>query len=300
MVSELSVDFGTIALLAVVVWLDGWRRLPADALLISRAGFGPWSVRAPSGRAGPFALTAWWAPVVVPLLLAPESQARDEGAPRWKQDFDIALARGRRRLRRVTLVTGMLRLLGTLLILGIIVGIPIATARFGAEGLIYGVGGAFVLAIEMTLVTTVALGSLGIPFRRGFCMAAQLLSPFTAPRAPEIIAGAAIGPLHSLAPVLALLGEPRFLAWVRPWAYDELAGRSPDTGDETVAALVRTLPRTLLERAVDGTAHEADEGATHYCPRCTRTYRDVTGQCSNCSDLPLLAVGEAALRRVSV
>jgi len=151
--------------------------------------------------------------------------------------------------------------------------------------------GAFVLAAEMTLVTTVALGTLGIPFRRSFGMAAQLLSPFTAPRAPEIIAGAAIGPLHSLAPVVALLGEQRFLGWVRPWAYDELTGRRPEAGDETIPALVRTLPRSLLERAVAGAGHEADAGAALYCPRCTRTYRDVTAECIHCHDLPLLPVG---------
>ena len=182
MLNDLSVDWGTVAVLAVVVWLDGWRRLPTGTLLVARAGFGSWSMRAPWARVGPFALVALWAPIVVPLLLSPEPATVESARARWRDDFPIAVARSKRRLRRVRAVVALLRVFGLLLILWIIAGIPVATARFGGPGLIYGVLGAFLVAIEMTLVTTLSLGSsLGIPLRRSFRTTAQLLSPFTAP-----------------------------------------------------------------------------------------------------------------------
>ena len=291
----MSVDLGTVVLLAIVVWLDGWRRLSTDALLVARSGFGPWDVRTPWARAGPFALVTWWAPIVVPLLLSPVSPAASNGQParmRWKDDFDVAVARDRRRLHRVRWLALALRALGVLLILWIIVGIPVATTRFGGPGLIHGVLGALVIAIATTFFTTVALRSLGVPLRRSLRTTAQLLSPFTAPRAAEIVTGAAIGPLHSLAPLVALLGEARFLAWVRPWAYDELAGRHQpnDEVSATVASLVRALPRRMLERAVAPAIHGADHDGTRYCPRCARTYREAAERCADCSDLALVAI----------
>ena len=293
MLSDLSVDFGTIAVLSIVVWLDGWRRLPTGTLLVARSGFAPWAVRAPWARAGPFALVALWAPIVVPLLLSPEPASAAPVGARWMDDFHVSVARSKRRLRRVRPAVAFLRALGLLLILWIIAGIPLATARFGGPGLIYGVLGAFLLAIEMTLVTTISLGSsLGIPLRRSFRTTAQLLSPFTAPRAAETLTGAAVGQLHSLAPVAAVLGEARFLTWVRPWAYDELAGRhhADEDGEATVVNLVSALPRRVLERAVGAAVHDEGDDGTRYCPRCTRTYREMAATCSNCNDLALVAV----------
>ena len=290
MLSDVSVDLGTVALLAVVVWLDGWRRLPADTLLATRAGFGPWGVRDPWARVGPFALVASWAPLVVPLPLSTDpATAAASAGPRWRNDFGIAAARTTRRLRRVRAIVALLRAFGVLLTLLIIVGIPLATAAFGAPGLIYGVGGAFLLAIEMTFGATIALRSLGVPLGRSFRASAQLLSPFTAPRAGEIITAAAVGPLHSLAPLAALLGESRFLVWLRPWAYDALAGRShgDDTESPSITALVGALPRRFLERAVEPATLQPGEDGARYCPRCARTYVHTAETCTNCVDCEL-------------
>jgi hypothetical protein len=157
---------------------------------------------------------------------------------------------------------------------------------------VFGVLGALGLAIEMTFVTTLTLRALGIPFRRSFRMAAQLLSPFTSPRAAEIVTTASVGQLHSLAPLAALLGEERFLAWVRPWAYDEIGGRArshDDDDDLAVVNLVRAAPRRVLERAVGPAVHETGADGARYCPRCSRTYRESIEMCSDCDDLALVA-----------
>jgi len=291
MLGDVSIDLGTVVLLAVVVWLDGWRRRPNDALLVTRSGLGPWTVRPPWTRAGPLALVALWEPIVVPVLLSPTAAHTEVAAAPWARDYSVALARTRRRLRRVRLVVVALRAFGILMILWIILGIPVATGRFGAEGLLYGVLAAFVLAIELTFVTTVALRRFGIPFRRAFRMTAPLLSPFTTPRAASIVTTAAVGPLDSVVPLVALLGESAFLAWIRPYAFDELAGRTHAPENETIVNLVRTLPRRTLERAVEPAVdHALNDDAARYCPRCTRTYRDVMETCDHCSELALVAV----------
>jgi len=51
-----SVDPSTVALLALVLWLDGWRRMATQTTLLVRVGPGPWSVRTPWARLGPFDL----------------------------------------------------------------------------------------------------------------------------------------------------------------------------------------------------------------------------------------------------
>jgi len=296
MLNDVSVDYGTVALLALVVWLDGWRRLGPDAVLVTRSGFGPWTVRPPWARTGPLALVASWAPLIVPLVLSPTAPADEAVGGRWRRDFGLVAARTARRLRRVGPVTALLRALGVILTAWIIVGIPVATARFSAPGLIYGVIGAFLLAIVLTFGTTISLIALGSRPGRALRASIQLLSPFTAPRAAEIVTTAAVGPLHSLAQLAALMGDARFRSWLRPWAYDVLARRSRDDAgeDATTGRLVEALPRTVLEHAVAGAPPDASDDGARYCPRCTRTYQDRITTCAQCGDISLVDIHSRA------
>jgi len=289
MLTDISLDLGTVALLAFVIWLDGWRRMAGDTLLVARTGVGPWTVRAPWTRAGAFALVAWWEPFVLPVVLPSEPARSDEGDPPWSRDFSITVARATRRLRRVRPNITFLRGLGVLLVVWIVVGIPLVTAHFGGRGLIYGVIGAFGLALEIAMIATFTLQMLGVSCRRAVRATASLLSPFGAPRATGLIAATAVGPLHSLAPVMALMGETGFLGWVRPWAYDVLSDRRSDAESEGMIRLVGSLPRGLLERAIAEVSSIAGNDGNRYCPRCARTFRDV-GLCSDCPDLTLVEV----------
>ena len=295
MLADLPVDLGTVALLAFVVWLDGWRRLPAGSLLVTRSGVGPWSVRDEWPSVGPFALVASFAPITVPVVVSPQHGA-PEPAARWNSDFDTIVARTTRRLRRIGAPVAVLRTLGFLMTAWIIVGIPVATERFGGMGLIAGVLGAFALALIIAIITALSMRhALGISVRRSLRATVQLLSPFTAPRATEILLTAVIGPSGSLAPIAALLGERRFLAWIRPWAYDTLTDRAEsDAAHAAAAALVAALPRRILERAVELPIGDPETYGGRHCPRCARTYRDVAQVCVDCDDLELVATGPAA------
>ena len=285
-----SVDLSTVALLTVVLWLDGWRRVATEATLLVRVGLGPWSVRTPWARLGPFALAGWWPPIVMPVLLPAAGAPTDpDDRGRWPADFAIALARGQRRFRRVHTRVAVLRALGVLLVSWIVFGIPLWTSRFGGAGLLAGIGGAFLLAALLTVLVSYALRALCVPWRSSVRRAVHLLSPFSATQAPELVLAAALDRLDPLARMAVLLGETRFLTWVRPLAYDALHERVTASGayDASIATLVRDLPRTLLTRAVCWEPG-AGEGATAHCPRCVRTYRDDTATCGDCSELPLV------------
>jgi hypothetical protein len=279
-----SADPGTVAVLALVLWLDGWRRLGTADLLLVRQGAGAWTVGQPWARAGVFALVAWWPPIVMPLVLSPGATA---GA-RWTRDFETATARGYRCLRRVRFFTATSRVLGVLLLAWIAVGIPIMTERYGTFGLVRGIVQAFVLSSGIALIAALGLRTLGTRWSDIARATLPLLFPFTAPRAPELIIVAALREIPALAQAAALLGTQRFLVWVRPWAYDALHGRASEEPQQPLAVLVHDVPRALLERAVS-TPPSRDASAS-YCPRCAQSYRDDVQMCPDCEALPLVTV----------
>src|SRR5688500_6363557 len=289
MLDAWSADASTIAVLALVLWLDGWRRMGATDLLLVRPGFGAWAAREPWARVGPFALAGWWPPVVIPMLVPSKPPADQGGASApWSADFSIAVARGRRRLRRVGLIAGVLRALGVFLLLWIALAIPLATGRFGVYGLVRAVVQAFAISVAMVLLAMLGLRWLGMTRGASVRATLPLLSPFTAPRACEIVLAAAVRELAPLAQVAAFFGEPRFLQWIRPQAYDVLHDRSDEVSGEldSVAALVAALPRPVLERAL--TAPRSEERGVRYCPRCARTYREGIPTCYECDALALV------------
>jgi hypothetical protein len=287
MLDAWSADPGTVAVLALVLWLDGWRRMNPTDLLLVRSGYGAWTAREPWARVGPFALVGWWPPVVIPVLVS-SKQSADQGGTRapWSADFSVAVSRGRRRLRRVGVIVGVLRALGVLLLLWIAIAIPFATGRFGVYGLVRGVIQAFVMSAVMMLLAMLGLRWLGMTRRASLRATFPLLSPFTAPRACETVIAVAVRDLPPLAHIAALFGEARFLQWIRPSAYDALHGRH-DVESNVVASLVATLPRRILERALGDPV--TDERGARYCPRCARTYRAEIAICHECEALPLVA-----------
>ncbi|HJR66742.1 MAG TPA: hypothetical protein VJ802_09915 [Gemmatimonadaceae bacterium] len=259
----------------------------SDVLLV-RSGSGGWTAREPWARLGPFALVGWWPPIVIPRLV-PSKHSADQGGAHasWSADFSVAVSRGRRRLRRVSLIVGLLRALGVLLLLWIAVAIPLATGRFGVYGLVRGVVQAFAISVLMMLLALPGLRWLGMTRRASLRATLPLLSPFTAPRACETVLAAALRDLPPHAQVAALFGEARFLQWIRPSAYDALHGHRVDGEVNAVTSLVAALPRPVLERALAGPPD--DERGVRYCPRCARTYREEIATCYECEALSLVA-----------
>jgi hypothetical protein len=164
-----------------------------------------------------------------------------------------------------------------------VLAIPLATDRFGVYGLVGGIVQALVIALVMTIGAALGLRWLGMKRGEAFRASLPLLSPFTAPRACEVVIAAAVRDLDPLVRIAALFGQARFLHWIRPWAYDVLHARSGEA--DTVTSLVRAMPRSVLEQVV---RVPPAEDAHRYCPRCARSYRDDITICHDCDALSLV------------
>ena len=290
MLGAWSVDPTTVAVLGLVLWLDGWRRTSSTDVLLVRFGIGDWIEREPWARLGPFALVGWWPPIVIPIVVSmKDSAGRGAAAPPWSADFFTAAARGRRRLRRVRLVVALLRMLGVLLLGWIALAIPLATGRFGVHGLVRGILLAFAMSFGMALLAMLGLRCVGVARAASIRATVPLLSPFTAPRACELVVAASVRDLSPLAQIAALFGAARFLRWIRPAAYDALHGRTDELGREpnSAVALVATLPRAVLEHALNDPP--SDEVGVRHCPRCARAYRQDIATCHDCDALALVS-----------
>lgn len=129
-----------------------------------------------------------------------------------------------------------------MLIAWIVVGIPVATARSGLNGLLLGILGAFCLSTWLAIVATGTVRELRASWRTALPAGAPLVSPFTAARAPEVVIDAALGGLPALARVAALMGEEELDAWLRPHAYDVLHGGARAERATEVVRRVSELP----------------------------------------------------------
>jgi len=296
-VSAAAIDFGTVAVLVFVLWLDGWRRVEPGDLIVRRVGLGVWTLRTPSARVGTFALVAWWPPVVFPLVVTTSLDAQvSAGSPAWTADHAVSVARGRRRVGRVAADIAMLRIVGTLLLVWIALGIPLMTARAGGAGLVRGIAGAFVFAAGMAITCFVVLRMSGVPGRNALRKCLPLVSPFSAARAAEVVVGEALDGLSPAAQLAALLDPQPFAAWLRPWAYDEVHARQ---ADGPVAARIREMIAALPPSVLSGviaTMPSDDSGdvGSSYCPRCGHWYYKHVADCSECVNVALLPWMERA------
>jgi hypothetical protein len=106
--------------------------------------------------------------------------------------------------------------------------------------------------------------------------AAHLLSPFTTPRAAELLLEHCCAGQSQLALLRLLLPSPAFESWVRPRAFDRL--RAGAGGDPELDALLD--PDAM--RALVARRPAALSGGESYCPRCEGIYREAVDACSDC------------------
>jgi len=296
-VSAAAIDFSTVAVLMFVLWLDGWRRVEPGDFVVGRVGLAVWTLRTPSARAGAFALVAWWPPVVFPFVVMASPDARvNVGSPPWTADHAVSAARGRRRMGRVAADIAMLRVLGTLLLVWIALGIPLMTAFAGGAGLVRGIAGAFVFAVGIAITCFVVLRMSGVSGRNALRKCFPLLSPFSAARAAEVVVGDALEGLSPAARMAALLDPQAFAVWLRPWAYDEVHARQADgPAAARIRDMIAALPPLVLSGVI-ATIPSDDNGdvGSSYCPRCGHWYYQHVAACSECVNVALVPWMERA------
>ena len=266
----------TILILGVVALSEGVRRLTPGAFVLRRDVLGSWKV-APTLELGrSLHLIAWGMPVSMPLVLA---EGGNDGALSVRR----LLTRLRARSRRVAAEIPILRVVGTLVLLGLVVGIPLATVRWDVWGLVVGLQLLVLLCVAQAIVTFVALRRAGAARRPAALTSLKALWPFSAPRAAELVQDQVVADVPQLAVAHELLGEKRFLAAMRPMVYDALRAEHNRVG----IVLTELCGRERLAAFLREPPYTSDDP---FCPRCASQYRRGIAVCSNCEGIALTSV----------
>jgi hypothetical protein len=181
-------------------------------------------------------------------------------------------------------------MLGASVLVGIVIGIPAAVARFDSWGFAGGVAGVLLLALATAVTTSYVLRRLGQPWRPATRIAAPLLWPFSAPRAAEVVLEHAIAGAPPLTVARRLLRAAAFASWIRPQAYDALRGDGSTR--EGVSGLLTLVGRSVLTAIVQAPPADCEPGEG-YCARCARMYRAGTATCAHCQAVTLIRLPPA-------
>jgi hypothetical protein len=268
-----GVDWAIVSLFAVLVLLEGLRRVPAGALVLRGRGPAGWRPAGPAEPRSRWRLVSWWSPIAPALVVPPPSGPPTRSAAELEARLGVTgraapwLAAG----AAVTLVA-------------LVLGLPVASARLGALGFLVGAGVVLALSVANACAGALALRRLGpgaAPRRLllGWC------SPFAAGRVLEAVYEAALAGATPAQAVRALAGDEAFAAWARARAYDVVYGGSEDP-DLRAAADGATLSGIVGAPPVD------TAGGKSFCPRCGATLVLAAGSCPGCA-VPLVSLTAA-------
>lgn len=270
----------TAAILYGITVAEGFRQLPADAIVLRRRAFGRWRfVRRVEIGAG-LRLISWCLPLSVPVVL------QRAVPPAGDADILERIGEMRARIGETKLSLGLLRVLGLATLLLLVAGVPVVVERNGLFGLIV----AIIVLLELTFVqalwTAWLLRRLGSGGRTAALTCLKLLNPFAVQRAAEVVFARIVAGVPALAAAYELLGDEEFVRAFRPILYDALQNESsrhsmadltPLLAEGRLASLLRAPPAGLVSGA--------------FCPRCASQFASGATICSDCDDVPLLATG---------
>lgn len=245
-------------LLGLTLW-EGVRRVPAGAFLLRSAVGYPWHVARGPYAAGGWRLVSWLSPFVCHVLLTP------------------ATADGRAPHPHLRRWAAVLRVPGAVAFAALVIGVPLLTANGGFRGLLQALGAAFGASVVAAAGSGVALWRMRVPVRTALQDVLPMLSPFTAPRAPEIVLARVLEGVALVDAVRAMLPADAYAEWLRPVAYDAARGQGDLLPAAEAAAVLRHPPPGLLAGDV-------------YCARCGRVYLADAPACRMCEDVEMVRV----------
>ena len=259
-----GVDWEVVAVFAMLVLVDGFRRIPAGGLVVRAIGWNGWRPAVQPETRARWRLVSWWPPLAPALVLPPL-----DGPPTISaEDLGARVATARR-------WAPWLAIGGGLTLAALVFGLPVATARLGGVGFLAGAAVVLALAVATATGGWWALGRLDMPapVRRG--QALRWCSPFATGRALEGVYQAAVAGASPAQAVRTLAREGLFAEWVRPRAYDAVHGRASDP-DLSAAAGLATL------HAIVTAEPSLAAGGRSYCPRCAAVWIDPRESCPDC------------------
>ncbi|MFL5580362.1 MAG: hypothetical protein ACJ8AO_08305 [Gemmatimonadaceae bacterium] len=273
-------------LIAGVAWLEGVRRLPADARALHWRGRA-WELARPLSLAGDYRLVTWsvalWPSVA---LQSPEARPAAE--------VRRGAARLRVRRRRVSLALGALRAACAMLLALLVLGIPTAIGRWRTWGLLGALAGALLLSALVALIVVIALRRIAVPWGASLRAAAPMLWPFSALRGAETVLAHATRGVPDAAVMRELVGEARLLEACRRELYDVRHGRAP-APDALVRAeaLAAALPPATVVEYLDAAPRGWGPAEGAYCPRCAAHYVAGAAACAECDGAVALRLAAA-------
>jgi hypothetical protein len=259
------------AILALLVVLEGVRRLAPETIVVRRTLWSRWTIaRAPRLGAG-FHLVSWFVPFALPVLLSQDGSANSNGS-----GSEAAVASMRMREAAVHLDVRVLQINGIVIAAMLVIGVPFLTWSRGLFGLVIALLQLLFATTLQAMVAHDALVRVGAP-----ASVWRWMSPFTATRAAEAVQDGIIVGVPRLVAIRALLGEQQLLDAYRCALHDLVRGDEEDADARLLESLIgMDRVRTFLE------ARPADLGEDGFCPRCASRYRPGIVECAGC-ELPL-------------
>lgn len=268
-------DWGTVAVLALIVCAEGVERVESDSVIARQGLSRRWMLTSPIRLWRNWRLVSSL-PALSVCLVLPAPLPDGVSLP------TIAVKSPHEVLNRIQPMLLMLRVLGFVESLVLVLGVPWSASHFGVEGLLGGVALALFLSFEIALVATLACTESGATTALAFRTTRVLLSPFASPRAADVVLSAALNGQLRGATLRALLTDADIAHGMRPWVYDAAVGHGGDqehTWRNDLGALLTAGDR---ERILN-TPPIGSETGSRFCPRCGALFRADAVLCSDCS-----------------
>lgn len=265
----------TAGILAVVALSEGVRRLEPGTLVLERPGTGRWRVARTLELGSGLHLVSWCIPWTVPVILAGPAV---DAAPA------TLTARMNERFASVRRHVAWLRVVGALVLIVLIAGVPYGASHWSGLGLLGALALLLLLTATQAVLTRASLLRAGATRRRALGDAIRMMWPFSAPRAPEIVLEQAIDDAPPLVVARALLGDEDLLRTMRRTAYDAVRGADAPEAHELLALFDVATLRTFIQRPVESDGHP-------FCRRCGTVYRHGVAECADCAGVRLTRNG---------
>lgn len=263
-------DIGLAGIFLAFLLLEGLRRPASGSVVIRRFGFGTWRMRGESRWY--LRVVSLLPPFTTSILLTPAPPGEDCDKAGVQRRWDLA--------RRAAIP---LHLLGGLITLGLLVGLPLALDFLSVWGFLLAAVLVLALTALSALLGSTTLQRMGMPAELANQMARRWLSPFAAPGVAEGIMELALADAPVPFAARLLLPDSELREWLRPRAYDLMERRIVDP------ELMESFPAHMLVTLVRSQPLDVDPAASAWCPRCGMSFR-TTGNCTECPDVPLLAM----------
>jgi hypothetical protein len=259
------------AILALLVVLEGVRRLAPDTLVMRRTMWRRWTVARATRLGAGFHVVSWLVPLALPVLLSPASGGSGEGSP---GESDLASMRARE--AAVHLDVRVLQLNGIVIAAMLVIGVPYLTWSRGLFGLVIALLQLLFATMLQAMVAHDALARIGAP-----AALRRWISPFAAIRAAEAVQEGIVAGVPRLLAIRELLGEEALLRSYRSELHDLARG---DQQGSDARALAMLLGMERIRSFLDD--RPSDLGDEGFCPRCASRYRAGVAECAGC-ELPL-------------